>query len=381
MKSITVSRSGPLKAHHFSPGFGLPAQRSTGIRSKKKEIVSLWVHKILSFSSQYNSEGWAAQNVVGKPTNYPTYGDQQGAWAQADCGPNEFIEVEFHKPLQPHAVEIYETYNPGAVYLIEAYLTDSRKYIPIWRGDPARDINEARIFSPPIERTDFVTSKLKIHLNCSGLWCEIDAIRIKGTSEPMGATIDRNGQQFPEQIAPEQGSLEADLLESFIESTENDVTIVCAENKEIPAHRLVLCSRSSVFKAKLSQTRAKHLTIGVPLISEEMMRHVLHFMYTDQLLIDEIGNELIGPLYSAGVLFDIRKLERACATEFGRRLRTETVCDALVDVAGIHDELRQVCLDFIARNPVKVVTSEQFAELPQDVVVDAARAIVWHMNP
>lgn len=42
-------------------------------------------------------------------------GDITGAWAQGNRANNEFLIVEFERPVYPEQIDIYETYNPGAV--------------------------------------------------------------------------------------------------------------------------------------------------------------------------------------------------------------------------------------------------------------------------
>jgi hypothetical protein len=46
---------------------------------------------------------------------YESLGDIAGAWAQGHRNNNEFIIVEFDQALYPEQIDIYETYNPGAV--------------------------------------------------------------------------------------------------------------------------------------------------------------------------------------------------------------------------------------------------------------------------
>jgi hypothetical protein len=43
-----------------------------------------------------------------------------GAWAQGNRGNDEFIIVEFERAVYPEQIDIYETYNPGAIVKISA---------------------------------------------------------------------------------------------------------------------------------------------------------------------------------------------------------------------------------------------------------------------
>ena len=61
---------------------------------------------------------------------------------------NTFLQVQFAKEVYIGRVDIYETYNAGAVTSVKAF-TD--QWVTLWTGTPQSWITEARIFSPPIQ--------------------------------------------------------------------------------------------------------------------------------------------------------------------------------------------------------------------------------------
>ncbi|CAF1543783.1 unnamed protein product, partial [Rotaria sordida] len=79
-----------------------------------------WASCVLQFSSQYNDSTWSANQVIGPPKVYPRHGDIVGAWAQGNRAPDEFIIVGFERAVYPEQIDIYETYNPGAVIRVSA---------------------------------------------------------------------------------------------------------------------------------------------------------------------------------------------------------------------------------------------------------------------
>lgn len=53
------------------------------------------------------------------------------------------------------------------------------EWITVWTVPvEATVIDEARIFSPPLEKTSFRTQEVRLELDCSKAWatCEIDAV-------------------------------------------------------------------------------------------------------------------------------------------------------------------------------------------------------------
>jgi hypothetical protein len=70
---------------------------------------------VISFSSQFNTTTFSANQILGAPDRYPNCGGAQ-VWtpATADGGP-EFIEVAFGTPQTVNTIRIYQTNNSGSV--------------------------------------------------------------------------------------------------------------------------------------------------------------------------------------------------------------------------------------------------------------------------
>jgi hypothetical protein len=80
----------------------------------------MWADQVVSVSSQYGTDSWSAAQVLGAPNVYPTISDHTSAWAseEADAG-IETIEVSFEVAERIDLVQIFETYNPGAITRVD----------------------------------------------------------------------------------------------------------------------------------------------------------------------------------------------------------------------------------------------------------------------
>ena len=86
-----------------------------------------WASSVRAVSSEYSPTRWSAQQVLGPPDAREP-GDNPNAWASltADGGP-EFIEVGFAQPARLAGLEIYESFNPGAVRSVELIGASGRR--------------------------------------------------------------------------------------------------------------------------------------------------------------------------------------------------------------------------------------------------------------
>ena len=111
-----------------------------------------WAQRVVGFSSQHDGLGSAAVQACGRPKVFPAYGDKQGAWAPGANSGSSWIELEFARAVYMCGIEIYETFNPGAVVRVMV-LSPQGVWESAWRGDPAQMTLPARsrVFSPPIK--------------------------------------------------------------------------------------------------------------------------------------------------------------------------------------------------------------------------------------
>ena len=106
---------------HTRPGYRWEQGRWVRVAAPPPEPLAVqWASTVRGFSSQYSNDDWSARRALGPPDVFPAVGDQPNAWAsQLPDAPTEFIEVGFATPQHTSAVQIYETFNPGAISHVE----------------------------------------------------------------------------------------------------------------------------------------------------------------------------------------------------------------------------------------------------------------------
>ena len=140
--------------------------------------------QVIAFSSQFSTTSWSAKRALGAENVYPNYGDYTNAWASPTTdGQREYLVLGLATPQTAKTIEIYETYNPGAVDTVYIRLADTGQWKKIYSkpaiaGLPA----EARIFSIFMDETTYLIDAIRIALNSPAVegWNEIDAVAISG---------------------------------------------------------------------------------------------------------------------------------------------------------------------------------------------------------
>src|SRR5262249_20632947 len=81
-------------------------------------------------------------------------------------------------------------------------------------------------------------------------------------------------------------TFQADFAALLSDTTNHDLTIVCADGVEIGACRAIIAARSDVFNSMLygSMREANSNKINLPNIESDVMRVVLRFIYTEEMI-------------------------------------------------------------------------------------------------
>ncbi|CAN5909684.1 hypothetical protein BH11MYX2_BH11MYX2_12520 [soil metagenome] len=136
-----------------------------------------WASSVRGVSTQYTAANWSAAKVLGAPNVYPAAGDNVNAWASLGADDSdEWIEVGFAQPVQASAVEIYETYNPGAIRSIEL-ITANGERITGYEGTPAAG-QGSNVLRAPLGCTQQPIAAVRVNIASTQVagWNEIDAI-------------------------------------------------------------------------------------------------------------------------------------------------------------------------------------------------------------
>ena len=132
-------------------------------------------------SSQYGEDGYSALQATGEP-NVLAASDNPAAWTSQEAdGTTETLELTYEHAVRPSGVNIYESYNPGAVTLVEAFDVEADEWMTLWEGSEPTE-EALRIFSPQFETPAFATTRIRLTLDSDavGGWNEIDAVELVG---------------------------------------------------------------------------------------------------------------------------------------------------------------------------------------------------------
>jgi hypothetical protein len=160
-------------------GAATDAAADTGVG----EMVEQWAAEAEA-SSQYGDDSWSATQATDEP-NTSEPGDQVTAWAASSADDQEeTLELTFDQEVVPTGIEIYETYNPGAVVLIEAFDPQADAWEVLWEGASDTAGEELAVFSPELTPVEFATNRIRLTIDEPLIpgWNEIDAVKLIGAA-------------------------------------------------------------------------------------------------------------------------------------------------------------------------------------------------------
>lgn len=147
----------------------------------------------------------------------------------------------------------------------------------------------------------------------------------------------------------------------------SDVSFLVGVNDpgvRIPAHRIVLCIRSTVFRKMFCGKMAmKENEIRLPDIEPDAFLCFLRYLYTDEVKID--GDTVTSVLYTAKK-YDVRFLVKECLKLLWRNISRDNAL-VLFTQARLFDEpqLADTCLKIIDHSLRHLLVSNAFLELDQ----------------
>jgi len=137
------------------------------------------LRKVLVDGSVSLSRPWGPEQATGAPDT-PEAGDYSTAWASLsqDDGP-EWLELTYEQPIEVAAALIHESFNPGAVCRVVAFVGDAETVV--WEGtagDRQRRVSVVPFAGNP------TTQRIRIELDSSSVagWNEIDAVGLIDSS-------------------------------------------------------------------------------------------------------------------------------------------------------------------------------------------------------
>jgi hypothetical protein len=142
------------------------------------QVEPIWASTIRGFSTQYSADSWSAKRALGAPDVFPAAGDDENAWASEGADDRaEWLEVGFAQPRSIQAVEIYETFNPGAVGRVELITTTGKRIeVAVDRQQSGESVRRVA----PVSCTSEPIAAVRVHVDSKAVegWNEIDAIGV-----------------------------------------------------------------------------------------------------------------------------------------------------------------------------------------------------------
>ncbi|CAL1271329.1 unnamed protein product [Larinioides sclopetarius] len=155
-------------------------------------------------------------------------------------------------------------------------------------------------------------------------------------------------------------SIAEDMKTLYINQCLTDVEVK-TKTKSFPAHKIVLCVRSPVFKATLTSDMNARSTdcIHIDDLENDVVQQMLLFLYSDS--IENLQWENATRLYYAADKYKIGKLREVCSSFLVDKL-TPTNAGELLLLADIHNygDLKKLIEDFILEHEEEVFDSKEW---------------------
>ncbi|XP_060079580.1 BTB/POZ domain-containing protein 6-like [Ylistrum balloti] len=141
----------------------------------------------------------------------------------------------------------------------------------------------------------------------------------------------------------------------------------------VSAHRFVLASRSSVFRAMLYGPLAeKGCSVEIPDVESDIFRCFLRYLYTDKCVMTP---DSVAALMYTAHKYNVRRLVNECGQFLMKNMSTSNVC-TVMEHAYLFDDskLRQNSLDFIENHSIDVIKDKLLTDLGRECLGDVLRS-------
>jgi hypothetical protein len=135
-------------------------------------------------SSEFSSPNWAASQATGAPDT-PACGDLVTAWASASSTGVDNLNLQYTQAVIPTQINIYQTYNPGAIVKVEVVVAADQSRIEIANSaNPPGATPCPGVFTLDITQALPPVNGVIVYLDqtLTNNWNEIDAVELVGTA-------------------------------------------------------------------------------------------------------------------------------------------------------------------------------------------------------
>jgi len=170
----------------------------------------LWANSVKSFSSQYESKNYSAEQALGPPNALGSLNKNEMAWVpkKESSSTGEYIEVTFAQAIRAKQVAIGESNAPGAIERIYLIDTKGSKHEVFYNKAPKNTLQPFRLFRHTFPKTNYLVNGLRLELKTKSVAGsnQIDAIAISESSVPIKAKINqvkyRDNVSLPIRLGP-----------------------------------------------------------------------------------------------------------------------------------------------------------------------------------
>ena len=123
--------------------------------------------------------------MIGEPNTFEC-DDLVTAWASALSTGIDTLSLFYAQPVVPTQINIYESYNPGAVVRVTVADDNNANSAVVYEADPQIAVTCPRVLTVDISTVAFAVQRVTIEIdqtNHSG-WNEIDAVELVGIGLP-----------------------------------------------------------------------------------------------------------------------------------------------------------------------------------------------------
>lgn len=176
--TAATERLAALENRTTRPGLEMTTRR-LGPRSSAVPANALVFEPAADPATPGVKRSWGPEQTVGEPDTMQA-GDISTAWAPSEQdGGEEWLKLDYESTVDIAEVRVRETYNPGAISKVTAFLADGSE-VTIWEGVEPKS-------EPPVEMAFAVPNSVnaksvKVYLDTKRVpgWNEIDAVQLVG---------------------------------------------------------------------------------------------------------------------------------------------------------------------------------------------------------
>lgn len=181
--------------------------------SRTDTLIRQWASDAKA-TSQYSATDWNAKQATGEPDT-ETCGDNGTAWASSSAIGLDSLTVYFDQGVTPTQINIYQTYNPGAITSVELLPFDDSAAIKLpGSADPGTDCPGVFTLNLTLDDIKPITGvRINLDQTRTNGWNEIDAVELVGV--PRNVMIVETATPTPDPRLLHQWASDAEATSQY----------------------------------------------------------------------------------------------------------------------------------------------------------------------